>query len=76
MSRTTAREVAMMMHFSNLLGGEDTPEHVLEKAELAGMLDGEDLLYVNQMLEGVQSHAEIFLNDEHEQTSAPAPINR
>ena len=58
MSRTTAREVAMMMHFSNLLGGEDTPEHVLEKAELAGMLDGEDLLYVNQMLEGVQSHAE------------------
>lgn len=25
---------------------------------------------------GVQSHAEIFLNDEHEQTSAPAPINR
>ena len=59
MSRTTAREVAMMMHFSNLLGGEDTPEHVYEKAELLGTpLDEEDLLYVNQMLEGVKEHTE------------------
>jgi N utilization substance protein B len=58
MSRTTAREVAMMMHFSNLLGGEDTPEHVCEKAELLGTLDEEDLLYVNQMLAGVQAHTE------------------
>ena len=56
MSRTTAREVTMMMHFSNLLGGEDTPEYVCEKAELAGSLDEEDLLYVNQMLEGVDAH--------------------
>lgn len=58
MSRTTAREVAMMMHFSNLLGGEDTPEYVCEKAELVGTLDGEDLLYVGQMLEGVCAHTE------------------
>lgn len=58
MSRTTAREVAMMMHFSNLLGGEDTPEHVCEKAELLGTLDEEDLLYVSQMLEGVAAHTE------------------
>ncbi len=53
MSRTTAREVAMMMHFSSLLGGEDTPENVCEKAELVGLLDKEDLLYVTQMLDGV-----------------------
>ena len=58
MSRTTAREVAMMMHFSNLLGGEDTPEHVCEKAELLGTLDAEDLLYVSQMLEGVLAHTQ------------------
>jgi N utilization substance protein B len=58
MSRTTAREVTMMMHFSNLLGGEDTPEHIVEKAELTSMLDGEDLLYVSQMLEGVAAHTE------------------
>ncbi|NLI52739.1 MAG: transcription antitermination factor NusB [Clostridiales bacterium] len=56
MSRTTAREVAMMMHFSNLLGGEDTPERVCEKAESLGALDAEDLLYVSQMLEGVGAH--------------------
>ena len=58
MSRTTAREVAMMMHFSNLLGGEDTPEHVCEKAELLGTLDEEDLVYVAQMLEGVCAQSE------------------
>ena len=58
MSRTTAREVAMMMHFSNLLGGEDTPEHVCEKAELLGTLDEEDLTYVSQMLEGVCAQSE------------------
>ena len=58
MSRTTAREVAMMMHFSNLLGGEDTPEHVCEKAELLGTLDEEDLVYVSQMLEGVCAQSE------------------
>ena len=58
MSRTTAREVAMMMHFSNLLGGEDTPEHVCEKAESLGTLDEEDLVYVSQMLEGVGVHSE------------------
>ena len=58
MSRTTAREVAMMMHFSNLLGGEDTPEHVCEKAESLGTLDEEDLVYVSQMLEGVGTHSE------------------
>ncbi len=58
MSRTTARDVAMMMHFSNLLGGEDTPEHVCEKAESLGTLDEEDLVYVSQMLEGVGAHSE------------------
>ena len=58
MSRTTAREVAMMMHFSNLIGGEDTPEHVCEKAETLGTLDEEDLVYVSQMLEGVGAHSE------------------
>ena len=53
MSRTTAREIAMMIHFSTLLGGEDTPELVCEKTDAIGALDSEDLLYVSQMLEGV-----------------------
>jgi transcription antitermination protein NusB len=56
MSRTAAREVAMMMQFSLLLGGEDTPEQVCDKAGSAGALDGDDLLYIAQMLEGVREH--------------------
>ena len=56
MSRTTARELAMMIHFSTLLGGEDTPELVCEKTDAIGALDSEDLLYVSQMLEGVRAH--------------------
>ncbi len=57
MSRTAAREVAMMIQFSTLLGGEDSPEHVCEKADFVGVLDDEDLLYVGQMLEGVRAHS-------------------
>ena len=57
MSRTAAREVAMMMHFSSLLGGEDTPEQVCEKTGTTGVLDEEDLIYVAQMLEGVRTHS-------------------
>ncbi len=48
----------MMIHFSVLLGGEDTPEHVCEKAEALGTLDEEDIRYVSQMLEGVAAHSE------------------
>lgn len=57
MSRTAAREVAMMMQFSVLLGGEDTPEQVCEKTGTIGALDEEDLLYIGQMLEGVGAHS-------------------
>ena len=57
MSRTTAREVAMMMHYSSLMGGHETPEQVCEKTGTTGSLDEVDLLYVSQMLEGVTAHA-------------------
>jgi transcription termination factor NusB len=55
MSRTTAREVAMMMHFSNLLSRRHARTR-REKAESLGALDAEDLLYVSQMLECVGAH--------------------
>ncbi|MCE5189634.1 MAG: transcription antitermination factor NusB [Eubacteriales bacterium] len=58
MSRTTAREVAMMLQFSSMLGGEDTPERVLEKTEEIGKLDAEDITYIDQIMEGVRLHAE------------------
>jgi N utilization substance protein B len=58
MSRTNAREVAMMMEFSRMLGGEDTPERVCDKAENIGegALDAEDVLYVEQINGGVNAH--------------------
>jgi N utilization substance protein B len=56
MSRTTAREVAMMLQFSGMLGGEDTPEHVLDKAESIGTLDDEDKAYIDQIMAGVKAH--------------------
>jgi len=58
MSRTSAREVAMMMEFSRMLGGEDTPERVCDKAENIGegALDAEDVLYVEQINGGVNAH--------------------
>lgn len=60
MSRTTAREVAMMMEFSRMLGGEDTPERVCDKADgiEPGALDEEDVLYVGQILAGISEHLE------------------
>jgi len=60
MSRTTAREVAMMMEFSRMLGGEDTPECGCDKAEGIGpgALDEEDVLYVDQILAGITEHLE------------------
>ncbi|MEN6340336.1 MAG: transcription antitermination factor NusB [Clostridiaceae bacterium] len=58
MSRTSAREVAMMMEFSRMLGGEDTPERVCEKADEIGegALDADDVLYVEQIIGGVGAH--------------------
>ena len=57
MSRTTAREVAMMLQFSSMLGGEDTPERVLGKTEEIGKLEPEDLAYIEEIMQGVQLHA-------------------
>ena len=50
MSRTTAREVAMMLQFSDMLGGEDTPEHVLDKSGTIGTLDDADKAYIEQIM--------------------------
>jgi len=58
MSRTTAREVAMMLQFSSMLGGEDTPAYVLDKADDIGKLDEEDLTYIDQIMAGVSLHTE------------------
>lgn len=47
-----------MMEFSRMLGGEDTPERVCEKADEIGegALDADDVLYVEQIIGGVGAH--------------------
>ena len=47
----------MMLQFSSMLGGEDTPERVLEKTEEVGILDAEDLAYIDEIMQGIQLHA-------------------
>lgn len=57
MSRTTAREVAMLMQFSAMLGGEDTPQNVCDKNDALGRLDEADMRYVGEITGGVSEHA-------------------
>lgn len=57
MSRTKAREVAMMMIYSNLLGGQDTPAAVCEKTEEPDVLDSTDVSYAEQIVAGVHARA-------------------
>lgn len=54
--RSVAREVAMKLVFSQLLGGEDTAEAVLEKSGLDIGLDEEDLAFANDVYNGVEDH--------------------
>lgn len=58
MSRSAAREVAMMILYSSLVGGTDTPEQVCDKADDVRALDQADISYANQIVEGVLANAE------------------
>ncbi len=55
MSRTLAREVAMKMEYSKLLGGSETPESVLEKTETEAKLDQEDIDFANELVAGIDA---------------------
>lgn len=54
MSRKTAREVAMKLVFSHLLGGEDTYEAVLDKSGIEELPSKEDCAYANEVFNGVE----------------------
>lgn len=56
MSRSRAREVAMMIIYSDMLGGADTPQDVCEKTELLGSLDDTDVQYAEEIQKGVRMH--------------------
>lgn len=58
MSRTMAREVAMKLAYSRLLGGEDTPDAVLEKSGVTEPFDAEDTAFAEAVVAGVEAHVE------------------
>jgi len=58
MSRKTAREVAMKLVFSHMLGGEDTYEAVLDKSGIEELPTKEDCSYANSVFSGVEEHLE------------------
>ena len=58
MSRTMAREVAMKLAYSRLLGGEDTPNAVLEKSGIEEPFDAEDTAFAEAVAAGVEAHVE------------------
>lgn len=57
MSRSKARQVAMCILYSDLLGGAETPADVCEKIEERDALDQGDIAYVEEIVSGVQTHA-------------------
>lgn len=53
MSRPRAREVAMKLVYSRLLGGADTPDAVLEKSGITEPFDEDDYAYAESIVQGV-----------------------
>ena len=58
MSRSIAREVAMKIVYSEMLGGQDTPDAVLEKSEIAEPLPQIDQTFAEELAAGVASCVE------------------
>lgn len=53
MSRTIAREIAMKVVYSRMMGGAGTPQDVAEESEIPVPLDEEDARYVEEITSGV-----------------------
>ena len=58
MNRTLAREVAMKLVYSRLVGGNDTQDAILEKSEITEPLTEQDSRFAEQLVLGVTEHAE------------------
>lgn len=58
MSRSKAREVAMLIIYSGMLGGEDTPSDVCDKMGEPNVLDDGDALFSSEVAEGVLQHTD------------------
>lgn len=53
MSRSIAREVAMKLVYSEMLGGGDTLDAVVEKSEITDLLSAEDQSFAQEVAAGV-----------------------
>lgn len=58
MSRSKAREVAVMMIYSEMMGGSDTPANVCDKLGEPDVLDKADTAYAVAIAKGVCARAE------------------
>ncbi len=58
MSRKTAREVAMKLAFSRLLGGDDEYTAILEKSGIDEKPLAEDIAFANEILQGIEENKE------------------
>lgn len=58
MSRSIAREVAMKIVYSKLLGGAETPDAVLEQSEIPEPLAEEDNAYAQEIVDGVSAYVD------------------
>lgn len=58
MSRKIAREVAMKHAFARLFGCEDNYADILDKSDIEEQPTVDDLAYAQEVLSGIQEHAE------------------
>lgn len=58
MSRRTAREVAMKLAFSRLLGGESTYQSILNQSDIEENPTDSDIAFANEIYDGILSHAD------------------
>lgn len=56
MSRPRAREVAMKLVYSRLLGGTDTPDAVLEKSGITEPFEQDDYDYAESIVQGISDN--------------------
>ena len=56
MSRPRAREVAMKLVYSRLLGGADTPDAVLEKSGITEPFEKDDYDYAESIVQGISDN--------------------
>ena len=58
MSRPIAREVAMKRVYAEMLGGDATPDAILEQSEITEPLEADEVDFVGAVVAGVAAHAE------------------